>query len=232
MIGIIYFCLITLAWAVPPSSVIQNNSGVEDLKKEQSYEAYQKFVQSLSQSPFNPEMHMNLALAYERNKEPKKALEEYEVVQKLPNTTPDLKFKALFNSAKVKGESEDISGALMAYQKALEIKPDSLEVKTNIELLTKQAQGKKGRGGQNKKDQKQDDKSKDSKNADNDKKNQDNRTGDEPKKQKPEPKPFDSKELTREDVRKILDEIKNQESQIRAEYNRKQTKDNPRDKNW
>jgi Ca-activated chloride channel family protein len=52
------------------------------------------------------------------------------------------------------------------------------------------------------------------------------------KNQKPQPKKFDSKELTEGDVKKILQELKQQEQKIRADFNRKEVKEQPRDKDW
>ncbi|RYZ86954.1 MAG: hypothetical protein EOP06_13550 [Proteobacteria bacterium] len=49
---------------------------------------------------------------------------------------------------------------------------------------------------------------------------------------KPQPKKFDSKELNEGDVKKILQELKQQEQKIRAEFNRKEAKEQPRDKDW
>ncbi|MGZ5280485.1 MAG: tetratricopeptide repeat protein, partial [Pseudobdellovibrionaceae bacterium] len=51
-------------------------------------------------------------------------------------------------------------------------------------------------------------------------------------KNKPQPQKFKSGELTQGDVNKILGEIKQQEQKIRAEFNKKETKDEPRDKDW
>jgi Ca-activated chloride channel family protein len=49
---------------------------------------------------------------------------------------------------------------------------------------------------------------------------------------KPQPKKFDSKDLSEGDVKKILQELKQQEQKIRAEFNRKDAKEQPRDKDW
>ena len=59
---------------------------------------------------------------------------------------------------------------------------------------------------------------------------QNNKENEEKKKKKPQP--FKSKELTKDDVRKILEEIKNQEQKIRAEVYEGKGKSQPRDKDW
>lgn len=50
--------------------------------------------------------------------------------------------------------------------------------------------------------------------------------------QKHQPRQFKGQELSEGDVKKILGEIKQQEQRIRSEYNRKEVKEQPRDKDW
>ena len=45
-------------------------------------------------------------------------------------------------------------------------------------------------------------------------------------------KKFKSENLSKEDVRRILNELKNQEQKIRQKINRKKIKEQPRDKQW
>ena len=57
-------------------------------------------------------------------------------------------------------------------------------------------------------------------------------TSNQDKKQKPKPKPFDGKDITQQDVNRILDELKNQEENIRAKMQKQGGKDAPNDKDW
>jgi len=116
---------------------------------------------------------------------------------------------------------------LALYQKALSVIPSSKEVKTNIELLLQQQQGQG--------DGKGDNKNNDSKG------NGQGQSQDQKKDQQPQqyqqstkykPRQFQGKELNEGDVKKILGELKQQESKIRAEYNKKEMKEQPRDKDW
>lgn len=50
--------------------------------------------------------------------------------------------------------------------------------------------------------------------------------------QKYQPRPFKGEQLSEGDVKKILGEIKQQEQKIRQDYNRKEVKEQPRDKDW
>jgi hypothetical protein len=126
------------------------------------------------------------------------------------------------------------------YQKALEIIPSSNEVKTNIELLIQQQQGQSGGEGQQNQPQQgdqqqnQDQKNQEGKDQKDQKdQEQDQKEGKQKQQsQKYKPRPFNGKELSEGDVKKILGELKQQEEKIRAEYNRKDVKEQPRDKDW
>lgn len=95
--------------------------------------------------------------------------------------------------------------------------------------------------GKNKGDQKKDD-PKDQKGQDpKDDKNKGDQDKDKKDKEKDQkfgqnkkyqPRPFKGQELSEGDVKKILGEIKQQEQKIRSEYNRKEVKEQPRDKDW
>ncbi len=216
------------ARATPLESYWRNAEGVARFAQKSYYAAYQRFLKALEPDPFNPEILMNLALTFEVNEEYEKAEKAYaSVLHLLPETAP-LRFAALFNIGGVQAKQKKIDEALKSYQAALAMDPNSKEVKTNIELLWQQGGG----GGKGKdKDQKKDP---------NGKEPQEKPDGDKPQNKdgpiqngKPsEPKPFDSKELTPQDVKKILDEIKNQEQSVRANEYEKGVKEAPRGKDW
>lgn len=218
--------------------------------------ALDKYLEALSNDPFAGSLHLNLGLSFEGLKQADKALQAYKEAEQLALKIKDFKlvFMARFNQAQLLGKSKKIDDALAIYQKALEIIPSSKEVKTNIELLTQDQQGGQD-GKDNKQQNQQGDKNQEQKNQQgqkdqkDQKDQQDQKDGqgddqkdkkDQPKdedkqmKQSPKYKPrqFDGKELSEGDVKKILGELKQQEEKIRAEYNRKEVKERPRDKDW
>ena len=205
-------------------SVRNNNAAVDEFTKKNYYSAYQGFLRSLVRNPFSPQIHLNLGLTFQQNEELEKALGEYKLVTRLPGVDPESIFQAHFNAATVYTALGQIPEALAEYQNALEVHPDSKEVKTNIELLWQQQQGG-GKGKNKDKDKKPNDKD--------DKKDKNKDPNQEPQpEEKKKPQKFDSEKLNQDDVRKILEELKNQEQQIRAEMNKKETKEAPRAKNW
>jgi Ca-activated chloride channel family protein len=212
------------------SAISPNNQGLRLLSKENQYGAYQKFIEAAAEDSFDPTIRLNLGVTYLMNKEPDKALGEFKMAETLA-TDNETKFQARFNQAVTLAGKKDIPGALHAYQSALELKPDSQEVKTNIELLWQQQQGQGEGEGDPQKDQNKDGKGDGSE----DQKKDQAQGGGEQKDQQPkkqQPKPFESKELTPDTVRKVLEELKSQEQRVRAEHYTKGAKERPRDKQW
>ncbi len=218
--------------------VTNNNQGIELLKKQNFSKAQDYFSKAMSESPYSTELQLNLGLTFDGAGQPEKAMQSYEQAEKLTKD-PALLFASYFNRAEILGKQKKVPEALAFYQKALDLKPDSVEAKTNIEILTQQQQGGgKGQDNQDQKDQnkdKKDDKdNKDQKDQDKDK-DQDQDKKDQKKdyaKNKPQPKPFQSPDISKDDAKKILDELDRQEQRVRAEYNKKQHKERPHGKDW
>lgn len=204
--------------------------------------AMEKYLQALRYDPFIGQLHLNLGLSFEGQQQAEKALQSYKEAEKLALLDKNfpLVFMARFNQAQLLGKSKQVDEALAAYQSALEIIPSSKEVKTNIELLTQQQQGQGGGDGQQNQPQQgdqqqnQDQQNQEGKDQKDQKdQEQDQKEGKKPQQsQKYKPRPFNGKELSEGDVKKILGELKQQEEKIRAEYNRKDVKEQPRDKDW
>ncbi|MDG0815831.1 tetratricopeptide repeat protein [Bdellovibrio svalbardensis] len=226
-----------------------NRAGNKAMKANTFQIAGDKYIEALGMNPFLPELHLNLGLSFEMLQQAEKAQQSYKEAERLAKQSGNLPvlFMARFNQAQLLGKAKKVDEAIALYQSALEIVPSSKETKTNIELLTQSQQGKGGSDQQNK-DQNQQNKGQQQQNKDNkdgkdnkDKKDQD-KEGDDKDKNKQDkkyessakykPRPFNGKDLSEGDVKKILGEIKQQEAKIRAEFNRKEVKEQPRDKDW
>ncbi len=226
---------------IGPLTYLHNEKALKNLQAGQGTNAQGPLLEALADHPLNSTLHLNLGLSFDLLSQADKAKASYQ--QALENAQSPLeKFAALFNLGLIEQKAKNKDKALGFYQQALAMNPDSKEVKINIELLTQKNQGQKGQGdpkdepnsdGQSNEDQKDQNQSeKDSK----DKKDQDQQ--DQGQKEKPkkyaknQPQQFKSQELTEGDVKKILGEIKQQEQKIRAEFNKKESKDSPKDKDW
>jgi Ca-activated chloride channel homolog len=220
--------------------VLSSNARGVELLKEQSYsEALPYFYRALGESNGSPEIYLNLGISFEGMGQADKAISAYRsAIERAQDQ--ETKFYGYFNLAQLYGKAKKYDEALHFYQQALEIRADSIEVKTNIELLMQQQQQEQkqqGEGGDKKSESGgSGDKQQDQKEGQDKKDKEGNEEKkDEPKKysnSKPQPKPFKSEELNEGDVRKILGELKNQEQRIRREYYKKDVKERGRDKDW
>lgn len=205
------------------------------LEKQSGAAAMEKYVEALRYDPFVSGLHLNLGLSLETLQQADKAIQAYQEAETLAlkENSPELVFMARFNQGQLLAKAKKVDEALAAYQSALEVIPDSMETKTNIELLTQSQQG----GGKGKDDQKGDkgDQNQDQQDQDqdgDDKKDEEPKEGQKKQSPKYQPRPYQGEQLNEADVKKILDELKQQEERIRAEYNKKEIKEQPRDKDW
>lgn len=229
---ILVFLLISNVQATNPARTLENNKAVNLINKDQTLEAQSQLQRSVVNHNNYSELHYNLAISYEKNGEVDKAVKEYELAAKMTDSEV-MKFQANFNAAHLLGENKKIQDALARYQAALEVKPSSVEVKTNIELLTKEnSGGQSDKQDQSKKNDKSDKQEQNKKNEQGqNQQNQDNQQQQKPKENKLQE--YKSENLSKQDVQKIFEELKRQEDKIRAKVNdEKKTKDKAIEKDW
>ncbi len=208
----------SFARATTLNSFLKNRDGVKELKNKSLYPAQQKFMKALEDDPLNPRVQMNLARTFEEAEDFEKAEKTYRSVLQLLPADSSLRFEALFNRAGVLGKLKRFDDALASYQEALAMDPDSIEVKTNIELMWQ------GGGGGGEGDPKDD--------QDQDGKGQGNRRDGDPTNKGSEKPKYRSDQVSPEDVKRILDEIKNQEQNIRAQEYDRAGKESPNARDW
>ena len=186
---------------------LMKNGHYEDSKKQ--------FLNILFRKPFLFSARLNIALIHFLQKKKDSSLAEYKFVSDNSQNKTE-KFQAHFNSALI--EQENIDSSLNFYQKALKEYPESIEVKTNIELMMKQQKS------QSNKDKKSDQKNKDSKkqNSPSEKENT-----------KESQQPIEEKDMSFDEAQFILKEIENRERKLRSRLeNKKQGKKNKEGKKW
>ena len=127
-----------------------NNRAVLYMAQKKYDKAEQKWREVLGKKPLFPLYRMNLALNYMLWEQPEKAIREQGVMKNLvekinyPNEE-DILFYIFFNSAIAATQKGDRKEALGFYQQALVSRAESLEVKTNIELLMKESKSSSGK---------------------------------------------------------------------------------------
>lgn len=194
----------------------------------------QNLLQSTLTESFEEEsvVYFNLGLSYELAGDTERARKSYgQSLLKAPSSQSKIRFLSHYNLGRLNGSEKKIDEALKEYQKALDIHPQSKEVKTNIELLL-QKQSKSQKSDKQKEDQKKDNKDKKSNGNKQKEKNKQQSQGKNKKDEPRQPKEFKSKELSRKDVEKILEELKNQEQKIRAKNYNKKVKEKSNEKDW
>lgn len=221
-----YFLILHLFWinsAFGRNAADSNNLGADALRSEKWLDAEKKLSSALASEPFQFETHVNftvLKIQTELLEEARKAAEgALETAQ-----TDEQRMIALFNMAGVEALSKNIPKALELYQQVLELVPDHLQTKENIEILMQsQSGGGGGEGDQENKDE-----------------NKEGESGEEPEDRDGDRKdnrqikqPFKSKDLSEKDVKRIFEELLQQENAVRREFDKDQRrKDQDSDKNW
>jgi tetratricopeptide (TPR) repeat protein len=222
--------------------VYRNNMAVGKIQRERVLDAYEEFLSLLGRSPFDPTLQFNVGSSLSLLGEAEKAATLYkqllvQVDELIRNSHDDadllkelyaVRFGILYNLGVHYQSLQEIEPALNYYQLALELNPDSKEIKTNIEMMVGQGQGKgkdkkddKGKGEGEGKDKKEDPKD-----------------GDGKEKKPPEPqkgkgkKEFDQKQMSMEDLKRIMEELKQQEQGIRAKFQGKGGQNGNKEKEW
>lgn len=235
-----------------------NNQTSKTIKNKSIDESQVGYLKALDIEPLLPAVHSNLGATYDTLKDPERALKLYKNAEDYSradisgsenqtlisrwekNSLYMTLFAALYNQGQLLGRENKIDEALEKYQAALDLNPNSQEIKTNIELMFQQQQSK-GQGGEGDSDKNQDkNQEQQSQNQDKDKKgddsDKDKENGEKPKNYSASAKyrPRDFKgDLTKENVQKIFGEISQQEKKMRSQFSKQnQTKEAPREKDW
>ena len=114
-----------------------NNRGVLFMLKKDYEKAGDELIKCLDSEEDKFLCRMNRAFNHFLLKQYEQSIQEYGIVESTA-ANKNLLFFSAFNSALSAGSKGDRDLALKFYQKALLYRPESLEVKTNIELLLKE----------------------------------------------------------------------------------------------
>lgn len=244
-LGVTVFCGCSDSVRYPSFSTLYTDyQAQQDVKKEKFEDALAKYYSLLEFEGRRPGTHSNIGVILNSMQKPEDALKSLLHAQKLAEDSgdPELIFKVRYNLGVYFGAQKNVLSALENYQVALDLVPDSKEIKTNIELLIQQNSKKSGKGDKDKDNPQNDGKGEgqqDKKPGD-DQKDKDDKNGEDKKDDikkegspKYQPRPFKGDQLSEGDVKKILGELKNQEQKIRANFDKKEKgKTNSNEKNW
>lgn len=221
--------------------VYKNNLGVVRARMQKNQEALDQFIGLTAKDPSDLILQFNMASSLHALGEMEKAIKLNtailrQVEEQLKAAEDDdeksellqIKFATLFNRGVEHQMMENRDLALQSYQEALVIQPESKEIKTNIEMMFSGGGGKgKGKGKDKQKGDKSegDDQSEGEGDQNEEQKDGDGQKQDKQKDQqqqnKGQPKEFDQKYMSNEDLKRIMEELKDQEQKIRAKMERK-----------
>ncbi len=224
----IHVLLLSLSFAVSPFSIYENNKGVDKIsngeKLDPSY--FNRLIQN------NPEawtFYWNQIVSTISSEEYQTAVQTLKwLLTIVPEDDEVLRFHINYQLGRVYAQEKKQKEALSAYQDALAIYPDSKEVTVNMELLIQGGGG----GGSGENEEKDKDKKEQQQDKGQENKPKEDDSNKDKKGPKPTPKPFDSKDLSKEDVKRILDELKRQEEKIRAKIDDSKQKEKGLGKDW
>lgn len=193
----------------------------------------------------------NLGVAFSANEKKPQAGKSFQNAVELSKVqSPDpespkrklAEFSAYYNQGVFLGASGEIDQAIEAYQAALDRKPDSKEIKHNLELLIQQQQQQQKQDSESKEqsDQGGQGQPQDQKNEDNNENSKDQKDQDQPnegskdRKQsgKYQPRPYKGDQLSEGDVKKILGELSQQDKKIRSQFEQKKRNEERNEKDW
>lgn len=188
----------------------------------------------LENEPLSIQTHSNLGIIFDSLQKKDESGQSFDLALNLLERYKDQLypgdiFQIYYNLGLRFHHAKDTGKALEYYQKALEINPASMETKHNIELLIQQQQGGGDGKSENKDQQGKGDQNKDSKDGDEKEKEQEK---DRQQTSKYKPRPFQGEQLSEADVKKILGELSQQDKKIRANYNKKDRKEDKNAKDW
>jgi tetratricopeptide (TPR) repeat protein len=192
----------------------------------------------LENEPYSVQTHSNLGIIFDYLQKKDESGQSFDLALELverykDQLSPADMFQIYYNIGLRYHTAKNTDRALEFYQKALDINPSSNETKHNIELLIQQQQ--QGGGGGEGKDKNQEGQGKqneDPKDKDGKDKKDKDQEKDREQSSKYKPRPYQGDKLSEADVKKILGELSQQDKKIRANYNKKDRKEDKNAKDW
>lgn len=218
-----------------------NNEAVQAMEGERFTKALELLTRTSATLGESFEVQMNLSALFIGQKEAEKSLKAASDAVLLSGEDPQRLAMSLTNRGVARALLGEVDEAAQDLQAALDAARASggeelvQRIKQNIELLFDQSKGGKGQSGDSTENQDQDSQKGDE--EDQNKKDDPDREYDNPEK---DPKKKDQKErekneeqLSDKDVKRIFEELKQQEDKIRRDFDQQQRRrDYDREKNW
>lgn len=190
-------------------------SGNELYYQEKYDEALNNYRDALIDEPESPEVHFNIGDSQYKIKKYDEALKQYEKLLSVPDAV--FQSKVYYNIGNTMFRSGKIAESILSYKKALELNPDDIDAKFNLEFARNflKEHAKKEQTPQQKqqqqKNQQQKGENKEKQESENQQEQQKSEAGEEKKKKDSRQKEEKKKEMTKEEAESILRALSNNE---------------------
>ena len=248
LIGLAVFLLCSSA--VRADYIDAVNQGNEALEKGDYQTALENYHVAETDIPESPELSYNMGLALYGQEAYEEAAERF--THALETENASLGGSAYYNLGNTKFQAQDYVGAIENYVKSLELNPDDMDAKYNLELARKmlkensekqegdqqqeqkpEGDGEKDEDGDKSKKDDEGDKQQEDQEGKQKQENQDGKPGEEEKDQEGQAvKPDDSKPMSKEDAERILNALKDDERDVQKKLKRVMSQSNYNGKDW
>ena len=210
-----------LGWTFLDPVAKKNEEGNALFEKGEYEAALRRYLEAQQEGQPRPELHFNAGDALYKQGKYAEAMQE--MGRATEGTHPDMSAAAHYNLGNALFRQEKFQEAVGAYKKSLELKPDDIDAKINLELALEKLD-QDGRDGQDEQDKNQDQNQDQQNNQDQNQQNnqdeennrdqqgQDNQDQRDQQKQQHDQQP-DPREMTPEEAARILNAMKAREEE-------------------
>ncbi len=244
---ICYLLILTLiSGSVPARDYVDKvREGNKAFKAGQYKKALDAYHSAETDLPESPELEYNIAGALYHDGGYEEAVEKYQ--KALNSTNIDVEAAALYNLGNTQFRMQDYQSAIQSYQKALELRPDDMDAKYNLELARRRLkeQMKQQQQDQQQQDQQQNRQQEEKEQQDQQQDQQQNQEQQQDQQQQQQQQDEKNKEeqqqkqtqpqeqkMSREDAERILNAIRDDESEIQKKIKRKMVAGDYAGKDW
>ncbi|MCY3869999.1 MAG: tetratricopeptide repeat protein [Gemmatimonadetes bacterium] len=199
-----------LGWTFLDPVAKKNEEGNALFEKEEYEAALRRYLEAQQEGQPRPELHFNAGDALYKQGKYAEALQE--MGRATEGTHPDMSAAAHYNLGNALFRQEKFQEAVGAYKKSLELKPDDIDAKINLELALEKLD-QDGQDGQDEQDKNQDqnqDQQDQSQNQDQNQQDQQDQRDQQNQQQGQQPDP---REMTPEEAARILNAMKAREEE-------------------
>ncbi|MFH0921872.1 MAG: tetratricopeptide repeat protein [Fibrobacterota bacterium] len=218
------------------SAASENRAGNKLYKKGKYAEAAAEYRKAEVAAPENKAVSYNLGNALYKTGDYDQALKSYERAQNPGN--PGLKKKLLFNRGNAQYRKQDLEGAVKSYKEVLKLAPSDAAAKFNLQMALqkleqKQQQNKDQNQGKDKnKEQQQKDGKNDDKKKQEQEKQEQQKAEEQKKKEQQAVRPLKPGQMSEEEAKRLLDALKQDETQQQLKMMKMKIPKSAREKDW